>query len=168
MVSPTKGGPSRSGGVNVVSIAGRMARERERLIGMSDEERAWRAKFVKSQNLAKEEPIMPEGYTKAYYNPLRRFYQAPLNKVEAVLLPKLGAQGAYLVRHVTAKFIMGGIAVYGGWYYMKYNKATWMRKSGWAVTTSRNPVLPGDKGYPNYEVKKPNQYATYGFEKSPI
>ena len=168
MVSPPKGGASPSGGATVISIAGRMARERERLIGMTDEERAWRAKFVKSQNLSKEEPIIPEGYHKAYYNPLRRFYRAPLNKVEGTLTSTLGAQGAYIVRHVTAKFIMGGIAVYGAWYYFKYNRATWMRKSGWAVMSSREPLLPGSKGYPNFDAKKPNQYATFGFEKSPI
>lgn len=43
-----------------------------------------------------------------------------------------------------------------------------MRKSGWAVMSSREPLLPGSKGYPNFEAKKPNQYATFGFEKSPI
>ncbi|TMW43869.1 hypothetical protein DOY81_011051 [Sarcophaga bullata] len=33
---------SPTGGVKPMAIAGRMVRERERLVGMSDEERAWR------------------------------------------------------------------------------------------------------------------------------
>lgn len=79
--------PSPSGGARVMSLAGRMARERERLIGMTDEERAWRAKFLKSQILAPEEPIVPKGFEKELYNPLRRFYRTPLDALQKALTP---------------------------------------------------------------------------------
>lgn len=78
---------SNTGGVRPMAIGGRMVRERERLIGMTDEERAWRARYLKSQILAPEEPIIPEGFEKEYYNPFRRFYRMPLNKVESLLTP---------------------------------------------------------------------------------
>lgn len=45
------GGASETGGVKPMVIAGRMVRERERLIGMSPEERAWRKQWLKDQEL---------------------------------------------------------------------------------------------------------------------
>lgn len=77
--------PSATGGVKPMSIAGRMVRERERLQGMSEEERAWRAQWLKDQVLAPDEPVVPPNYYYERYNILRRIYMAPLNKVEAVL-----------------------------------------------------------------------------------
>lgn len=82
---------SDTGGVKTFPIAGRMARERERLAGsgMTDEERAWRAKFLKDQRLAPNEPrIVPEIYAELN-NPIRRFYKAPLNKLYEALIPTL-------------------------------------------------------------------------------
>lgn len=82
---------SDTGGVKPFPIAGRMARERERLAGsgMTDEERAWRAKFLKDQHLSHNEPRnVPEVYTELN-NPIRRFYKAPLNKLYEVLRPTL-------------------------------------------------------------------------------
>lgn len=40
---------SETGGVRPMAIAGRMVRERERLVGMTDAERAWRAQYLKDQ-----------------------------------------------------------------------------------------------------------------------
>ena len=48
---------SPTGGVKAMNIGGRLVRERERLIGMTEEERAWRARYLKSQILAPEEPL---------------------------------------------------------------------------------------------------------------
>ena len=155
--------------IDAVSIAGRVGRERERLIGMTDEERAWRARFVKSQELAPDEPIKPKGYDKLYYNPLRRFYRAPLNKVENALTPLLGEAAAIIVRNIIGRSIIGIFVIYGSWYYLKYNHATWMRQSGWRIMSSRPRVYPGTKDFPNFKAPmKPNEYATFGFENSPI
>lgn len=70
-----------------MSIVRRMGRERERMLGMTDEERAWRKKWLKAQELAPEEPVMPKEYYKEMYNPIRRFYMAPMNKFQNTLEP---------------------------------------------------------------------------------
>lgn len=72
-----------------MNIERRMGRERERMLGMTDEERAWRKKWLDAQKLAPEEPVMPKNYYKEMYNPIRRFYQAPLNKFENFLEPRV-------------------------------------------------------------------------------
>lgn len=74
-------------GERPMSIERRMARERERMLGMTDEERAWRKKWLKAQELAPEEPVMPKNYYKEMYNPLRRFYMWPMNKFQNMLEP---------------------------------------------------------------------------------
>jgi NADH dehydrogenase (ubiquinone) 1 beta subcomplex subunit 6 len=81
-----KYGCSESGGVKVMGIQGRMSSERERMLGMTESERAWRAKWVKDQILH-DEPIIPPNYYKERYNVIRRFYRAPLDKLEATLTP---------------------------------------------------------------------------------
>lgn len=81
---------SRStGGVEPMGIAGRMVRERERLLGMSTEERAWRAQWVKDQHLAPNEPVHVPEYWKERINPIRRFYRAPLDGLYNALKPVL-------------------------------------------------------------------------------
>lgn len=78
---------SDTGGVKPMSITGRMVRERERLLGMSPEERAWRAQWLKDQHLSPNEPKYVPEYWKERYNPIRRAYRAPLNMVQNVLTP---------------------------------------------------------------------------------
>lgn len=80
---------SQTGGVKPMAIAGRMVRERERLLGMSDEERAWRAQWVKDQRLAPHEPVHVPELINARINPIRRFYRAPLDSVYKALTPVL-------------------------------------------------------------------------------
>lgn len=70
-----------------MTIARRMNRERERMLGMTDEERAWRKKWLEAQVLAPEEPVMPPNYFKEMYNPIRRLYLRPWNKFENMLQP---------------------------------------------------------------------------------
>lgn len=157
---------SNSGGVKVMTIAGRMARERERCIGMTDEERAYRARYLKSLELGPGEPIVPKGYYEACYNPIRRFYMAPLNQVEKLLTPAVGAFPARVIRLATGKILMGITGIYVAWYYFKYNTCTWERQSGWRILPTREARLPGTKGYEGLEKRK--IFATDGFENSPI
>lgn len=70
-----------------ITLGRRLIRERERLIGMTDEERAWRAKFLKDQILDHSEPVISPDYNKKRYNIFRRIYRAPLNKLENMLVP---------------------------------------------------------------------------------
>lgn len=80
---------SDTGGVKPMAIAGRMVRERERCIGMTPEERAWRAQWLKDQVLTQREPVFVPEYWQAIRNPIRRFYQAPLNAFYKVIVPVL-------------------------------------------------------------------------------
>lgn len=76
-----------TGGVQPIGIAGRMVRERERLLGMSAEERAWRAQYLKDQHLTAREPVHVPEYWRERYNPIRRLYRAPLNALHKVVEP---------------------------------------------------------------------------------
>lgn len=78
---------SPTSGVKPMTIAGRMVRERERCIGMTAEERAWRAQWLKDQQLTAREPVYVKEYHDAIRNPIRRFYQAPLNALWKALTP---------------------------------------------------------------------------------
>lgn len=78
---------SATGGVKPMAIAGRMIRERERLAGMSADERAWRAKWLKDQHLSPNEPVYVPEYWRSRINPIRRLYRAPLDAVYKALTP---------------------------------------------------------------------------------
>ena len=81
---------SSTGGVIPMSLVGRFANERERLgPDFNNAERQWRVKWIKDQNLHPEEP-MSNNHIRALRNPIRRFYNTPLNWVEHNLLaPRL-------------------------------------------------------------------------------
>lgn len=160
---------SDTGGVKPFPIAGRYVSERERLLGMTDSERAWRAQYLKDQILSPNEPrFVPELY-KETMNPIRRFYRAPLDAVHRILTPVLGHHKAFHVRFWTGKFAMMIFGTYAIYYYFKYNQNDWTRKGGWRVTQSRVAILPGDPGYPRISDRtKPSDYCDRGFKQSPI
>lgn len=79
---------SNTGGVQPMEIRGRMTRERERCIGMTNEERNWRAQYLKDQILTKREPVQVKELN--FRNPIRTFYATPLDKlVLHPLTPKI-------------------------------------------------------------------------------
>ncbi|XP_018324737.2 uncharacterized protein LOC108736705 [Agrilus planipennis] len=159
---------SETGGVKPMSIAGRFIRERERLLGMSDEERKWRAQWLKDQQLTPNEPKhVPELY-KEKYNFIRRAYKAPLDKLASVLEPTLGHDRTVKYRYFTGKFFLGLYLTLGAFYYFKYNSYDWTYKGGWKVMHSRKSVLPGDPNWPEVSDKKPNEYADFGFSKNTL
>lgn len=80
---------SETGGVKPFPIGGRMVRERERAIGMTAEERAWRKQYLKDQILTENEPKYVEAYWRERTNPIRRFYKAPLDMMHKALTPIL-------------------------------------------------------------------------------
>lgn len=160
---------SDTGGVKPFPIADRYVNERERLNGMTDAERAFRAQWLKDQVLAHNEPrVVPELY-KEMYNPIRRFYRWPLEKVYHILTPVIGDHRAYHVRFWTGKFAMMTVGLYAGYYYFKYNANDWTKKGGWRVTESRTAVHPGDPGFPKVsERTKGSDYCDRGFSKAAI
>ncbi|XP_035730709.1 uncharacterized protein LOC118445396 [Vespa mandarinia] len=162
-------GPPQNTEDMAIILGRRLTKERERLIGMTDEERAWRAKFLKDQILDPSEPIIPPDYYKKRYNPIRRFYRAPMNKFENMLVPLVGPTLADGLRHIAAKSIMGIIFIYSAYYYFKYNRHEWIKSGGWRTSFSRIKQFPSDPGFPNTEIRcKGNEFAKYGFDKSPI
>ncbi|XP_065156058.1 uncharacterized protein ND-B17 [Atheta coriaria] len=142
------GKASDTAGVKPMSIAGRYVRERERLLGMTDAERAFRAQWLKDQVLTHREPVnVPEMYN-FQYNPIRRFYRAPLEALQRMLTPSLGFERARNIRYFTGKALIGIGLTYWFTYYLKYNQNDWTRLGGIYVNESREAVLPGDPGYP--------------------
>lgn len=91
---------SDTGGVKPMALEGRLGNVRERLLGMTDEERAYRKQWLKDQELSPNEPReVPEMY-KERYNIIRRFYRYPLDQFEKVIAPIVGQPAAYLIRYL--------------------------------------------------------------------
>ncbi|KAL1138202.1 hypothetical protein AAG570_009893 [Ranatra chinensis] len=180
---------SDTGGVKTFSIQGRLYRERERLIGMTAEEREWRKQWIKDQHLSKSEPRVVPAMEKELYNPIRRLYMSPLNAMYKILAPIMwsksqesqstsqsekqyvgnGPEAALYTRVLTGKALMGLALLYSGAYYFKYNANDWTSKGGWRVVGNRPKCVPGDPEYP----KKPDRfvgadYASRGFKNAPI
>ncbi|CAL1680200.1 unnamed protein product [Lasius platythorax] len=158
----------KGGGDRPMTIVRRVGRERERMLGMTDEERAWRKKWLDAQKLAPEEPVTPKGYYEEMYNPIRRFYSAPMNKVQNMLEPLMGHSAAYVTRHIISKSAISIVAMYCIYYHLKYNKMHWTRQGGWKITVSRPTMYPDTKDLDVLYRTKGNQFYVNGFDKSPI
>ncbi|XP_047025741.1 uncharacterized protein LOC124634286 [Helicoverpa zea] len=159
---------AQTAGVKPMAIAGRVAIERERCLGMTDVERAWRKQWLKDQVLAPHEPVHVPEYWKERTNIFRRIYRAPLDNIYKALTPVLGASRAADYRYLTGKFIMIGFGILCGHYYFKYNGNDWTKKGGWRVHVSKPMVLPGQPGFPFKSTRKEDDYAGKGFKASPI
>lgn len=119
--------------------------ERQRLpFRMSDEDRARRQRWVESQQLVDSEPrYVPELET-MLYNPIRRLYRAPADRIFAALGPVIGSNRATFCRYVVPKLVMGWLAGCALWYHVKYNRQDWQSRGGWQVVVARPPLLPED------------------------
>lgn len=86
----TPSGPAtETGGVLPIDLEGRHRFVRQRLTNMTDEERAFRRKFLHDQHLSQDEPIyVPEMYEELY-NPIRRVFRTPMNVFETFLSTKI-------------------------------------------------------------------------------
>lgn len=151
-----------------MNIAGRMARERERMLGMSDEERAWRKRFLKHQILV-DEPVTPPNYYKLRYNPIKRFFRFPMDMFQKAITPIMGPSKAELLRMTVSTMGRTIFFAYYAFYYIKYNTRDWTQKGAWRFYLTRPAVLPGDKDFPKHKhVTDPKEFYTLRFEKSPI
>lgn len=80
---------SETGGVLPIDLEGRHRFVRQRLTNMTDEERAFRKKFLHDQHISPDEPIhVPEIYNELY-NPIRRAFRAPMNVFQNFLTSKV-------------------------------------------------------------------------------
>jgi len=86
----TPSGPSNeTDGKLPIDLEGRHRFVRQRLTNMTDEERAFRRKFLHDQHLSHDEPVVvPEMYEELY-NPIRRTFRAPMNVFQDILTPKI-------------------------------------------------------------------------------
>ena len=158
----------QTGGVKPMSIAGRMVRERERLIGMSNEERTWRRQWLKDLQL-QYGPRQVKVLELELSNTIKRFYRAPLEKLFDLVRPIMGYQRAYQMRFWTGKIAMAITGIYVGVYYFKYNQNDWTRKSSWRVISSRKICNLGDPEFPKLSERyQAEDYAARGFKQSPI
>lgn len=157
---------SDTGGVKAFPIETRLGNVRERLVGMTDEERAYRKQWLKDQELSPNEPReLPELYKKRY-NIIRRIYRYPLNQLQKVLAPVVGDSAALKIRYFSGKLIMGYILACSAAYYFQYNTNNWTRKGGIRVTETRPSVVPGDPGFPKLSDRtKGSDYADRGFSE---
>lgn len=79
---------TKSGGVMPMSIESRFENERHRLSDDYTEKwRQYRVKYLQSLVLKREEPRDVPQLRKLLYNPIRRFYHAPLNFYEKLVIP---------------------------------------------------------------------------------
>lgn len=87
-VSPS--GPAQeTGGVLPIDLEGRHKFVRQRLTNMTEEERAFRRKYLHDQHLGQDEPVaVPEMYQELY-NPFRRAFRAPMNVFQKFLDTKI-------------------------------------------------------------------------------
>ncbi|XP_013197078.1 NADH dehydrogenase [ubiquinone] 1 beta subcomplex subunit 6 [Amyelois transitella] len=160
---------AQTAGVKPMTIAGRVAIERERCLGMTDAERAWRKQWLKDQILAPHEPVHVEEYWRERINPIRRFYRKPLDTLFNMLMPALGQERAINYRYLTGKFCMLAVGVFATHYYFKYNGNDWTKQGGWRVMKTKPTVLPGQPGFPfKSERKEHADYADRGFKKSAL
>ncbi|KPJ16462.1 hypothetical protein RR48_05541 [Papilio machaon] len=160
---------AQTAGVKPMTIVGRVASERERCLGMTDAERAWRKQWLQDQILASNEPVHVEEYWRERINPIRRLYRKPLDVIYNALTPVLGAQRAADYRYITGKLGLIAFGILGIHYYFKYNTNDWTRKGGWRVLKTKPMVLPGQPGFPYKSDRHvPADYASRGFKSSPI
>jgi len=157
-----------TGGVTPMSVAGRVVRDQERVHGMTAEERAWRMKWIKDQNLSPNEPRHVPAMRQELLNPLRRFYRFPLDFFfNRVVSPVTGEIPANVLRFYTGRGLMGLWGILAVVYYFKYNTNTWQGKGRWRVTESKRAVYPGEEGYPYVSpTREPHEFHDRGFGDS--
>ncbi|XP_055334680.1 uncharacterized protein LOC129585822 [Paramacrobiotus metropolitanus] len=145
-------------------IAGRVSDERERLTSMTMEEREWRAKWCKDQELAPDEPKYLPEMDRIMNNPIQRFYKTPLNWLFYTKLePVIGPHAALFFRHVIPKGLLAWVIGCCIFYNLKYRQSSWERDSGWMFRWGKPTLLPGDPGYPNRDPVNYSDYYSKGF-----
>jgi len=156
-----------TGGVQPMALGGRVASERERLSGMTPEERAWRMRYLQDQVVISE-PRYVKATEKELLNPLRRFYRFPLDFIfKKFVGPYTGQPEAAVLRFYTGRILLGLWGGYAMLYYFKYNTNTWQHGGSWRVIKSKEAVFPGEPGYPvTSPVKEPHEYYDRGFKDS--
>lgn len=117
--------------------------ERSRLpFKMTDEDRERRAKFLHAQELTDREPMNVPELERMIYNPIRRLYRWPADKLFNSLAPVIGEQRVRPARVLLPKLAMVYLSGVCLWYQFKYNSVTWESKGGFKMVTTQASILP--------------------------
>ena len=118
--------------------------ERQRLpFRMTDEDRQRRKAWVQSQQLADHEPVRVPELETMIYNPIRRLYRVPTDRLFQALTPVLGGPNrAPVFRYLFPKLIMGWVLGCSLWYQLKYNRADWQERKGFTIIKTHGIHLP--------------------------
>ena len=96
--------------------------ERQRLpFKMTDEDRKRRKIWVESQELTDREPIRVPELEKMIYNPIRRLYRLPTDRLFNSLAPMVGEHRVPFLRFCIPKIFLGYIGACLLYYQIKYN-----------------------------------------------
>lgn len=97
--------------------------ERARLpFKMSDEDRARRKAFLHSQELTDREPMRVPELEYMIYNPIRRLYRQPTDRLFNALAPIIGQHRVPAFRWVVPKFFFAWVGGCVLWYNIKFNQ----------------------------------------------
>jgi NADH dehydrogenase (ubiquinone) 1 beta subcomplex subunit 6 len=88
-VTTSSGPASETGGVLPIDLEGRHRFVRQRLTNMTDEERAFRRKFLHDQHIHEDEPVVVPEIYQELYNPIRRAYRMPMDAFQEFLAPRI-------------------------------------------------------------------------------
>lgn len=97
--------------------------DRERLpFKMSDEDRARRKAWLHAQELSDREPIRVPELEYMIYNPFRRLYRLPTDRLFNALAPILGEHRVPAFRWIVPKIFLAWVGGCIAWYHFKYNR----------------------------------------------
>jgi len=145
----------------------------------NDADRAYRAKFLKAQEMSVRDKSLhlfylwdhPE-FRKVRLNPLRRLWQAPGEALERALRPSLGLLRANMAKVALCKGLWVAGFIWAGSYYFMYSRGDWTRLGGWRVWTSKPMTGPNNPNFPlpdpAFERTKPGDYNDRNFSGDPV
>lgn len=150
-------------------IEGRLKYVRERLTGMTQDERAWRKKWLKDQELAPREPKYVKRLDRYFQNPIKLAYKVPIEWFfYGVLSPRIGQHAAYTLRQVIPKGLLIYLSVCTVWYYYKYNAQSWEWRHGPQWKIYKPTLYPGDPGFPFKIHLEPDDMQSLGFKERTV
>lgn len=98
--------------------------ERSRLpFKLSDEDRARRKAWVHSQELTDREPVRVPELEYMIYNPIRRLYRLPTDRLFNALAPIVGEHRVPGFRWLVPKLFLAWVGGCVVWYQLKFNQA---------------------------------------------
>jgi hypothetical protein len=110
---------------------------------MTDEDRKRRQIWVESQAVANHEPVRVPELETMIYNPIRRLYRVPTDRLFQALTPVLGGPNRMpFFRMLLPKLFLGWLGGCTLWYHLQYNRKNWEDLKGFTVIVGRGVYMP--------------------------